>query len=461
MQFFGDEQSLGETVAHFLGSGLVDGEAVLVIATPAHRRRFHDRLTASSFDLERAESTGLYSELDAHDTLARFMEDGMPVPARFHEVVGGRVALLQRLRPGTRLRAYGEMVDLLWREGNHAGALALEALWNEVCQRESLTLLCAYSVEHFDGDAGRAAIEQVRATHTHEIPHAAQALPPEATGQLREMTLLQQRASELAHEIARREALEDELRETLRSTTEARSEAERTVRFNELFAGMLGHDLRNPLNAVSTTAHYLARLSRDPKVLTAANRILSSSDRMARMIEQLLDFTRVRVGNGLPLHRSHADLVPLCDAIKGELETANAGREIVVSARGDTSGDLDTDRIQQVLSNVMANAVHHGTPGSVVHVDVDGTEPATLSIAVHNDGAVSPEVAPVLFEPFRAVGRGPRTQGLGLGLYLTRQLVLAHGGTIAVASGEPEGTTIRVRMPRTATQEGGGLCLQH
>ncbi|MEO5798258.1 MAG: MEDS domain-containing protein, partial [Gemmatimonadales bacterium] len=136
VQLFEDDASLGETVSHFLGAGLAAGEMVLVIATAAHRGAFWRHLTDRTFDLERAQASGLYTELDAGDILAGFMVNGRPDPEKFEALVGRRVAALQQARPGVHIRAYGEMVDLLWGDGNPAAALELESLWDELCARQ-------------------------------------------------------------------------------------------------------------------------------------------------------------------------------------------------------------------------------------------------------------------------------------------------------------------------------------
>jgi signal transduction histidine kinase len=267
----------------------------------------------------------------------------------------------------------------------------------------------------------------------------------------REISELQQRARTLENEIERRKELEGALRVALVREKEAREEAERSVRYNEMFAGMLGHDLRNPLSAITTGANYIARLNSSQKSTKAATRILSSAERMARMIDQLLDFTRIRVGGGLALTPTRFDLEELCCKVKDELEAANPERSILVDVEGSAVGEWDHDRMLQVFSNLVGNALHHGAATQAVRISCDGRDPSDVTVSVHNGGGVPREVLPVLFEPFRGNARYQRTRGLGLGLFITQQIVTAHGGTIEVASDETEGTTFRLRLPRRPT----------
>jgi signal transduction histidine kinase len=223
----------------------------------------------------------------------------------------------------------------------------------------------------------------------------------------------------------------------------------RAVHFNEMFTGMLGHDLRNPLGAIMTAAQLASRRTSDDRLTNPLSRILTSGTRMARMIDQLLDFTRVRVGQGIPIERERLDLVPLLQQIIGELEGQAEGAEVRLQAMGDNGGLWDADRLSQVFSNLVANAMQHGTPGPIVSVRVDGTRLDVVHVEVHNHGAISLGLLPNLFEPMSGgEHRHARSQGLGLGLYISQQIVKGHGGSIEVRSSDASGTTFVVVLPR-------------
>ena len=228
----------------------------------------------------------------------------------------------------------------------------------------------------------------------------------------------------------------------------AMAELERSVRFNEMFTGILGHDLRNPLGAIMMAANLV--LMRDDSELTRPLlRIMTSGARMARMIDQLLDFTRVRVGAGIPLAAARTDAVSVLRQAMDELDDAHPDFRLTLEQTGDTFGTWDSDRLLQVFSNLVANALQHGIAEHGVQVTVDGTAAAHVVIAVHNMGAVPPELLSKVFDPMTGgQRRQPKSQGLGLGLHISREIVRAHGGRIAVRSSVGEGTTFSVELPR-------------
>ncbi len=228
----------------------------------------------------------------------------------------------------------------------------------------------------------------------------------------------------------------------------AADELQRTVRFNEMFTAILGHDLRNPLAGITSAAQLLLLRESGDKVVKPLRRILRSSERMARMIDQLLDFTRARVGAGISLHPQPVDLVPLLRHVLDELGDANPAFPLHLEHAGDTAGTWDEDRLFQVFSNLVGNAVVHGVPEQGARVRVDGTSAAGVRVDVHNMGAVPAELLPRLFEPM--TGRRDRSSGLGLGVFITQQIARAHGGTLGVRSDEAEGTTFTLSLPRVA-----------
>jgi signal transduction histidine kinase len=249
-----------------------------------------------------------------------------------------------------------------------------------------------------------------------------------------------------ATSIARRNRTERDNRQ-LQQIVELQASREEDARLRECWSGVLGHDLRNPLSAIRMGAAALQRRGAGEVDTRLLSRIESSAERMGRMIDQLLDFTRLRAAGGLTLERRALDLAELSRRVVDELELAHPERRLRVEAQGDTCGEWDADRLAQVLSNLVGNAIAHGGVEQPVEVHLRGGE-AAVTLAVHNGGEPIPEgFRPLLFDPFRRP-RGGNRSGLGLGLFITSQIVAAHGGDIAVASTDGSGTTFTVTLPR-------------
>jgi signal transduction histidine kinase len=234
---------------------------------------------------------------------------------------------------------------------------------------------------------------------------------------------------------------------------------EETIRYNELFAGVLAHDLRTPLSAILNAAQLLLLRQEGQSHSQASQarplgKIIASGMRMGNMITQLLDFTKARSGGGIQLDLREIDLGNVAAHAIGELELAHPEWTVRCEMAGDMKGSWDHDRLVQVLSNLIANAGQHGRKGEPVTARLDGQRAEEVLIEVHNGGAVSPSVLPTLFDPFRTTRhhRG-QSSGLGLGLFIVREIVKAHGGTVSLDSSEAAGTTVTLRLPRRAQRD--------
>ncbi len=243
------------------------------------------------------------------------------------------------------------------------------------------------------------------------------------------------------------EAAEQKLLMALNAREAVVVELKQTLHYNEIFAGILAHDLRSPLGAITAAAQLMRFGRKDEGTGQWLDRILRSAARMHRMIEQLLDFTRSRVGGGFELVPRSTDLAQLCRQAVSELALAHSDWAIRVDVCGDSIGTWDADRILQIASNVIGNAGQHGRPGAEILVQLDGTRPDGVALRVRNEGAISAAALGDPFSPFRR-RREAHAGGLGLGLFITRELVVAHGGTIEVDTAEPEVTTFSIWLPR-------------
>jgi two-component system sensor histidine kinase/response regulator len=217
-------------------------------------------------------------------------------------------------------------------------------------------------------------------------------------------------------------------------------------RMSDLFIGVLGHDLRNPLSSIVSGAALLELKADDPDGTRKKARMISSaSRRMERLIQQLLDFALARVKGAIPIEPVALDLGKIARQVVAELGD-NDALPIELEVHGDASGVWDADRMMQVISNLVGNAIEHGDRGSPVRVSIDGSSADQVTISVQNRGNIPRETLGVLFSPFKP--RGQKSRGLGLGLYIVDQIVLAHGGRVAVSEPAQDQTAFVVRLPR-------------
>lgn len=223
-----------------------------------------------------------------------------------------------------------------------------------------------------------------------------------------------------------------------------------TLRLNEMFTAVLGHDLRNPLTAILMSAEYLQRRCTDEVQRATAAGILDSTRRMSQMIEDLLDLARARLVGGIGVSPVDTDLRTVVDTVVGEHQTAHPDARLELRVLGDSRGCWDGSRLGQAISNLIGNALRHGSRGAPVEIELDGTDADGIVFTVRNAGAIPPDVLPNLFNPFGGGMRvSGRTGGLGLGLYIVRQIVQAHGGTVEAITDEPDHTRFRFRIGRS------------
>ncbi len=241
-------------------------------------------------------------------------------------------------------------------------------------------------------------------------------------------------------------------KQALAQELQTRTEA---LQINEMFMAVLSHDLRTPLMSTMAAAEVLKRPLPPDRVAAVADRITRSSKRMAGMVEDLLDVTRIRRAGGLGLHPAPASMDAIVQRTLDEFRSSFPDRTLQSGFEGDVAGVWDVERMGQVLSNLVGNALHHGDPEQPVRVGIDGARSCIVALTVVNGGTIPAELLPQLFAPFRRQGRQPgRHQGLGLGLFIADKIVRLHGGSIDVQSVD-DATRFTVELPRVAPQSLG------
>ena len=236
--------------------------------------------------------------------------------------------------------------------------------------------------------------------------------------------------------------------------------SEQVNQARNLFLGMLGHDMRNPLNTIQITASHLAALNAGAEVSEAASRLIRSGASMKALLDDLVDFNRTKLGLGINIALANVDLaIVFADELE-QLRGAYPARPLELEVIGDTRGRWDGLRLQQLLRNLVSNAIKYGAPDTPVRVVLTGEE-ADVRLEVMNSGpAIERSALDAIFDPLK---RGPvqsgshsADAGLGLGLYIVREIALAHGGEVDVRSGKAE-TVFAVRLPR---RSGGSFLSQ-
>jgi PAS domain S-box-containing protein len=222
--------------------------------------------------------------------------------------------------------------------------------------------------------------------------------------------------------------------------------------FRDQLLAIVGHDLRTPLSGVLMGARILqAHRTLAPPDRSAVDRIIRQAERMNRMVHDLLDYSRLRVGQRLTVVHARCDLAAIAAEVVAAMSVSEPERAVRLVVHGDARGEWDTDRLSQVLSNLIGNALAHGSPDSPVTVRVEPRAEEVL-VSVHNEGTpIPPDAIGHLFEPFWRGGARleKRTSGgLGLGLFIVQEIVRAHGGTLGVRSSRSEGTTFSIALPR-------------
>ncbi len=452
VQFYETDRFLCGAVIDFLAAGLAAGQSGVAIATAAHREALVAGLRRRDIDVDRILANGRLTLLDARETLDSIMNGALPDPSAFRRIVGRllTVAELRSSHPCTR--AYGEMVDVLWKDGNADAAIHLEELWNALSVEHPLALMCAYAMGNFSKEADGKQFVDVCRYHSHVVPTEKYMHAADQDARLREITILQQRAQALEHELAHRQELEEALRNALTREREARADAEQANRVKDDFLAVLSHELRTPLNAILGWTQIM-KSGRDAATVGRGLDVIGrNADLQRRLIDDLLDMSRIMRGE-MHVDRQDVDLVAAVKGAADSIAPAAAAKGILFDLQIEPSSAMvlgDPARLHQIVWNLLSNAVKF-TPASGRIVLTLAANRSHARIVVADTGhGIRPDFLPHVFERFRQEHMSPTRMhgGLGLGLAVVRHLVDAHGGTVAAESaGEGRGSTFTVTLP--------------
>jgi signal transduction histidine kinase len=423
VQFYEEDSFLLDSLKKLIGTTLIAGDVAFVVATPAHREGLANRLKALGLDLEVAARLGTYCAFDAAETLAGFMVHGVLNAALFHSFME---YILSSIRPNaegkrTRVVVFGEMVALLWADGNIDAALKLEQLWNDLARSHSFDLHCAYPMKGFDQEGHSQAFLNICAEHSHVIPTENYTALASEEDRLRHISQLQQRALTAETETAGRLRAEEALRRSEKLAASGR------------LAASIAHEINNPLEAISN-AIYLARSSPSseiPLYLKVADEELA---RVAQITKHTLGFYRETATPGVV--RLSALLDDLLILYSRKLEAKNLTVEKQYRDELEIWG-LEGE-LRQVFANQIVNAIYAMPQNGRLTIRIrrskswsNGQCPGTTVSLVDNGSGISEESLPKIFDPFFTT---KQDVGNGLGLWITHDIVTRHGGSIRARS---------------------------
>ena len=423
VHFYEQDSFLLDSLTKLIGTTLMAGDTAVVVATPEHRDGLANSLKARGLDLEALTKQGRYCSLDAVETLAAFMVDGSPDTKLFNAFIGCFFSSDKSGVTGksSRLVLYGEMVTILWSQGNLEGALKLERLWNELARTYTFHLHCAYPMKAFDREQHSQPFLNICAEHSHVVPTENYIALTSEDDRLRHISLLQQQAQAAATEAAGRLRAEEALRrsEKLAATGQ--------------FAAGIAHEINNPLETISN-AIYLARSSSPSDIepyLKIADEELA---RVAQIAKQTLGFYRETTSLGTVKISALLDELLILYSRKILAKNLAIRRQY----RDEFAIHGQIGELRQVFANQIVNAIYATPHDGTLTIRIrktrswsNGQRPGTAISLIDTGSGISQESLPKIFDPFFTT---KQDDGNGLGLWITHDIVARHGGTIRVKS---------------------------
>jgi signal transduction histidine kinase len=440
-QFYGDDAFLLDELASFIGTALVAGDAAVLIATKAHRDGLAIRLQSRGLDTANAIGEGRYIALDAADTLSKFMVNRWPDAGLFTELIGSVLNQAAMAAQGKvpHISAFGEMVALLWAEGNPEAAIRLEQLWNTLTTMYPLSLRCAYPMSGFDREGHSDLLLKICAEHSHVIPVESYTALTSEEQRLQSITCLQQKAQALETEMAGRKQIEEALRRTqakLESLVEQRTSAlrqlsSRLLSLQDTERRRIARELHDSLG------QYLVGLKLNVDMLRKApgrEELWSAADELMQKC-----MSEVRTLSYL-LHPPTMDAAGFASAARWYVEgfSQRSGLRVTLDVPDDL-GRLP-DEVELALFRVLQEALtnvhrHSGASEATVLIREDAEQ---VILQVNDNGG---GIAPQLLAHFHDTGAG-----MGVGLAGIRERAWELGGKLKINS-DGDGTAVLVTIP--------------
>jgi signal transduction histidine kinase len=446
VQFYEEDGFLTRAVFDFVATGLSEGEAVLVVATEAHCSGVLHELNSAGIAVDSFLQSGQLTFADAQDTLDRLTVNGQIDHACFNSVIAHPVKALSDKFGATR--AYGEMVGVLTSSGKYDAAIELEELWCTLVAGGRMKLMCGYPQSSFTEHDCRHSLRSICDLHSHILPSEKFLLESDPDKCLRMIADLQIQARSLWNESSRRKHAED-------AYEQCKFELRKAIVARDEFLSIASHELKTPITSLKlqTEINLRQMRRRDPrmfdqefveKTLSVTNRQVN---RLTKLVDDMLDVSRVGQG-GLQLLRDDMDyselLIEVLERFEFELKTAGCSH--TVKMQQPLRGLWDRLRLEQVLVNLCGNAVKYAS-GKPIEISLNQeNDQAIFKIRDHGPG-IAAENLERIFERYERATPTSSIPGLGLGLYISRQIAELHGGTLTAESTPEEGAAFTLRLP--------------
>ena len=432
VQFFETDAFLIDSLSEFIGNGLMSGDVCIVLATQPHRESLEERLKADGLDVTGIRVRDQYIAIDAAAALSKLMVNRSLDAKRFVEVIGDIITRAEQGRG--RVRVFGELVALLWADGNRAAAIHLEELWNDLAKTHTFSLFCAYPMHGFSGEVYEAEFAEICKQHSHVIPAESYTTLTSPDECYRAIALLQQKANSLEAEIAERKEIE---------------------RRKDHFINMASHELKTPVTSLIGFTQVLQRRFTkrgDEESLRFLGIMNTQLGKLTGIINDLLDISKMQQGK-LDYQAELFDLDGLVQEVVGNLQATTPTYKLFIQECTPVQVYGDRDRIGQVLINLLSNAIKYSPRADTVLIRVS-KDSQNAQVSVQDFGiGISPVHYQQIFERFYQVTDSDEEiyAGLGIGLFICAEIIHRHHGQITVESRKNHGSTFSFTLPLTRT----------